>query len=297
MTATGVVKTLDSQFLEARVRNLRMNLNFGVFILWESQLEMFQDKIYTLCEFLPWDSNFFGARIARIKKHYLDSNLMEDVFIWCHSNRIDCLYFLVDPNHYETMESVEKYTFQLVDIRITLGFKNLLNAEYLTSDQIANSLGFQIRKASKHDINQLVAIAQTAHKDTRFFYDPHFPDEKCSNLYATWISNSLQGFADIVLVAEKSSNVIGYITCKIDLENLNLGHIGLLAVDEKVRGLGIGPALVNQSLYWFRSQAIDEVRVPTQGRNIAAQRLYQRCGFLTHSLQLWYHKWFSEVKL
>ena len=28
------------------------------------------------------------------------------------------------------------------------------------------------------------------------------------------------------------------------------------------------------------------------GRNLAAQRLYQRSGFVTASLQLWYHRWF-----
>jgi hypothetical protein len=30
----------------------------------------------------------------------------------------------------------------------------------------------------------------------------------------------------------------------------------------------------------------------TQGRNLAAQRLYQRTGFLIRDLQLWYHKWY-----
>jgi hypothetical protein len=36
-----------------------------------------------------------------------------------------------------------------------------------------------------------------------------------------------------------------------------------------------------------------DVAVVTQGRNGAAQRLYQRCGFVTHALDLWYHKWYS----
>jgi hypothetical protein len=30
----------------------------------------------------------------------------------------------------------------------------------------------------------------------------------------------------------------------------------------------------------------------TQGKNIAAQRLYQKNGFLIRDLQLWYHKWY-----
>jgi hypothetical protein len=32
--------------------------------------------------------------------------------------------------------------------------------------------------------------------------------------------------------------------------------------------------------------------VVTQGNNLAAQRLYQTCGFLSRDLQLWYHKWY-----
>ena len=28
------------------------------------------------------------------------------------------------------------------------------------------------------------------------------------------------------------------------------------------------------------------------GRNYAAQRLFQKCGFITKSTELWYHKWF-----
>jgi hypothetical protein len=34
------------------------------------------------------------------------------------------------------------------------------------------------------------------------------------------------------------------------------------------------------------------VQVITQGRNYAAQRLYQRAGFVTRKTELWYHKWF-----
>ena len=39
------------------------------------------------------------------------------------------------------------------------------------------------------------------------------------------------------------------------------------------------------------------MKVVTQGRNIAGQRLYQRCGFLTRSVELWYHKWYPAVEV
>jgi dTDP-4-amino-4,6-dideoxy-D-galactose acyltransferase len=29
----------------------------------------------------------------------------------------------------------------------------------------------------------------------------------------------------------------------------------------------------------------------TQGRNIVMQRLFQKCGFVTRSVELWYHRW------
>jgi dTDP-4-amino-4,6-dideoxy-D-galactose acyltransferase len=51
---------------------------------------------------------------------------------------------------------------------------------------------------------------------------------------------------------------------------------------------------VNASLGWFAQHGCDRVQVVTQGRNLAAQRLYQRAGFLTADLKLWYHKWYQN---
>ncbi len=84
----------------------------------------------------------------------------------------------------------------------------------------------------------------------------------------------------------------GYVTGKI--AGQGVGQIGLLAVGERARGRGLGQALLGSAGRWFLAQGVEEVRVVTQGRNLVAQRLYQRVGFRTASLQLWYHKWFSQ---
>ena len=38
---------------------------------------------------------------------------------------------------------------------------------------------------------------------------------------------------------------------------------------------------------------IKKLYVVTQGRNIRAQRLYQKNGFIIKSSEIWYHKWVS----
>ena len=60
------------------------------------------------------------------------------------------------------------------------------------------------------------------------------------------------------------------------------------------QGQGIGHSLVNYAFKWFTEMDIIEIVVITQGRNISAQRFYQKYGFVTKSLQLWYHKWFTQ---
>ena len=60
------------------------------------------------------------------------------------------------------------------------------------------------------------------------------------------------------------------------------------------RGRGGGSALVQGALAWFADRGVTQVLVVTQGRNVGAQRLYQKAGFLTRKVELWYHRWFDR---
>ena len=51
--------------------------------------------------------------------------------------------------------------------------------------------------------------------------------------------------------------------------------------------------LIAAAMEWFGTEGALEVDVVTQGRNLAAQRLYQRNGFVTRRFELLYHKWFA----
>ena len=242
----------------------------------------------SFCQFLDWDSDFFGMRIARVTKNHLSDEIMGSILQWCLDHHIDCLYFLADGADGTTVRLAEDNHFRFVDIRMTL--ETQLSADITA--QISHD-DTMIRKSLPQDIPALRLIAKTSYTDSRFYYDKNFPIHLSNTLYEIWTEKSCQGFADVVLVAEIESKPIGYISCHLSDETS--GYIGLIAVDEKRRGRQLGQDLVTASLQWFAEQGVTSVRVVTQGRNCSAQRLYQRCGFLTTEIQLWYHLWFLDT--
>jgi len=236
-----------------------------------------------VCTYLEWYSQFFQRRIARLNRHRLDQATMAECALWCRQHRIDCLYFLADSNDLETPRLAEANDFHLTDIRMTLG------RVVVPEDFAANSFdGF--RHAREDDLRALRTIARTSHHDTRFYFDGHFEQEKCDLLYATWIENSFRGFAQAVLVAEADGEPAAYLTCHL---NDQASQIGLVGVGEGHRGKGLATKLVRAFLSWSREQGARRALVVTQGRNLPAQRLYHRNGFITSSVDLWYHRWFA----
>jgi dTDP-4-amino-4,6-dideoxy-D-galactose acyltransferase len=235
-----------------------------------------------ICTYLDWDSRFFERRIARVSGHRLDEARLSEVVAWCRVNRIDCLYFLADSDDAQTSALAWRNAFLNTDVRLTF-------ERTLAGSTAVTPPGDSVRLARPGDLGTLKAIARTGHRDTRFYFDPHFEQVKCDLLYETWIEKSFSGFAQSVLVAEVNGEAAGYVTCNLQGAE---SQIGLLGVADKYQGIGLGRQLVAGFLAWSVEQGARGATVVTQGRNLSAQRLYQRMGFLTASFQLWYHLWF-----
>ena len=68
-----------------------------------------------------------------------------------------------------------------------------------------------------------------------------------------------------------------------------IGSIGLIAVDAAFRGRGLGTALIRAALEWCAGRGCSIVEVVTQGRNLAATRLYESNGFAVSALANVWH--------
>jgi len=238
-----------------------------------------------ICRRLDWDSEFFACNIASLNVEHLTEDAAAQALAWCECNRIDCLYFLADPSDQITVSLAENNGFHLVDVRVTLEWQ-------LKDIPTVNPFMGTIRLATPSDTAVLRSIASHSHRDSRFYHDIHFPRPQCDALYQTWIERSLNGYAEAVFVGEMDGETVGYVSCH--LPSPVAGRVGLFGVVSNARRKGLGYALVRESLCWFTSQGASQVTVVTQGRNVSAQRTYQRCGFETQSLQLWYHRWFPR---
>lgn len=241
-------------------------------------------QISDACEYLAWDSAFFEMRIARIPGCRLTDDSLKAALDWCSANQIRCLYFLAAADDRKTIALAQSANFDFVDIRVTLAVTLAAGRE----DAGPSVAG--IRTYRQGDLDALKSIASRAHRDSRFFFDGRFSASSCELLYATWIEKSCRDPRQVVFVAEENGEASGYCTCSID--DAGVGHIGLLAVAEHARGRGLGNGLTSAALAHFRRQQVARVEVVTQGRNTQAARLYQKTGFIIHSLMLWYHKWF-----
>lgn len=242
-----------------------------------------ETNLTPLASILEWDSRFFGKTIARVTGPRLDPALASQIDAWAQANRVDCLYFLAAVDDPQTARAAEDAGYHLTDIRVTL--EHRLAGPFTPPGQYP-----QIRPAHPADIDALRAISRNNHRDSRFYYDGHFDREKCDELYAIWIEKSVRGSADQVLVWQEAGRAVAYVTGKLLPDGS--GSVDLVGVHPDWQGRGIGLKLTKQLLAWFHQQGAPRVTVVTQGRNIGAQVLYQRCGFVSLSTELWYHKWF-----
>lgn len=92
---------------------------------------------------------------------------------------------------------------------------------------------------------------------------------------------------DGVFVAEEEGRVVGYITTWID-PAAGMGFIPNLAVDEHLRGQGLGRRLIEHALDHFRAQGIGYARIETLAHNAVGQHLYPDCGFQEVARQIHY---------
>jgi dTDP-4-amino-4,6-dideoxy-D-galactose acyltransferase len=230
---------------------------------------------------LEWDSSFFNISIGLIdttkfkNEHELINNLE------LIKAQYSLIYIICDPSSIEYNNLIRKIGGVLYDVKTTycqdiaLDYHVDENISSLPADFVLNP--------------EIVSLALQSGEYSRFNKDPRIGRQNFENLYNTWISNSInKQIAIETFVYIENNIIIGIIT--ISKKN-NRGDIGLLAVDEKHRGKGIGKKLINYALHYFSENGYACVQVVTQKDNIDACKFYKKNNFKIDTILNIYHLW------
>lgn len=134
-----------------------------------------------------------------------------------------------------------------------------------------------IREAKKEDLPYLEQMALTSFKFSRFHMDPLLDDEKASELLKVSVRNSLiDGFADVIFVAEYKNIPVGYYSGKKRFDNvlkITMGEAMISAVSQDIRGKGVFKLLNAAMLNWF-SEHTDVAEMGTYLINAPVHRTW-----------------------
>lgn len=232
-------------------------------------------------QILEWDSDFFGYKVARLPLNALSTpseidRLMQSL----KEHQIKLTYLIVPDSEKQILESL-KNKFSPITTNVVFSRPIAANDAYETSDVSEYNQTFPD--------NELYQLALQAGHDSRYKLDTHFKNNEFERLYKLWIENSVnKSFADYTFVWRDKHKIKGFVTLKIKKE---IGVIGLIAVDDTMRGKGIGKKLLNAVFSCLAQKQIKYCEVATQQENTGAVIFYKSAGFDVKSSDVYFHIW------
>ncbi len=241
---------------------------------------MLHDSADFIIKKLKWDTDFWGFGVLDIRGQLSEhATSMSDILI-NHDSRF--AQYTCDAYEVDYARQAEILGFLHGDIRITLQ-RELTN----------NDLKFKQRDihiATKCDIQTLKTIADGMYIDSRYSNDSHFNPDRVCDFYKEWVSNSVLGtFDDMCFCIAEDMVPVGF--CTLKHTSYDAASIGLIGIDLDYQGRGLATKLLRGVCCNAFKQGCRVISVATQGRNVTAQRLYQRSGFTTSTVELIYHYW------
>lgn len=230
--------------------------------------------------FLQWDSDFFGFPIGKLEINQPISN-WHHILDLLDDSQFDLVYCFVPDYLMSAEDFLQKVPFaKWVDGKTTYLKPCIHSNNFVFNSNIHSARGIT------YSIKQ-IAIQTGVY--SRFNTDKNFPEHCCTDLYLEWIKKSIdRSIADEVLVFLENNEASGLVT--IGQKN-GRADIGLVGVDQRSRGKGIANLLVLHAEQYAASKNFKEIQVVTQEQNIAARKLYEKCGFKVESIVNIFHIW------
>jgi len=219
---------------------------------------------------LIWDSTFFGYKIGKVEINSILN--VKDIINSIKNSTFDMVQVFSNQN----LEIVFKQ--KPIDLKLT----------YLKKVATATTNNQCIKSVNKDLDGTLVKLAKQAGIHSRYKTDKNL-QLKFEEMYETWINKSLKRKLAIEVFAYQDKNIInGMVTIN---KNLKKAEIGMIAVDNKAQGKGIGTQLLQSVENWALKQNLENICVATQEENYNACQFYEKNNYIISDKTYIYHVW------
>ncbi len=225
---------------------------------------------------LAWESFFFNQQCGEFNNFREDFNSKKALsYDWIQSKTS------INANH--EIHFLEKNGFLFEDLKLT--FDKILCKH--NSDH--SNINITIRESFNNDIEQAQKIAKSVLPEKSRFISI-VGKTKTADFYSEWIKKSITHDFDhkAYVALDKRAQILGFITLKY-IDKLS-AQIGLLAVSNDFQKRSIASNLLSYCERLLLKEGIKNLRVSTEGKNIAAQRFYIKNKFNINKIECWFYR-------
>ena len=209
-------------------------------------------------QFLEWDSNFFGFDVYAINSN--NKTTIRNQLLQLNKRVGSLIYLYTDI--VVDKELLQKFNGQFVGTKVILK-KHLWEVD---SNNYISSLKYKIIPS------ELLSLAIQSGAYSRFKLDKRLPSGSFESLYEKWLYKAIDNSKIETLVYKESDIIKGFISIEYSDEAV----VGLFAVDETIRGKGIGGILLTEAEFISKSRGYSILQIPTQKENYKACDFYSK---------------------
>lgn len=251
----------------------------------KDEIERFDDDSGVSIYFrkLDWDTDFFGLPFFKVDFTEFPKGTgfltLQKAFsnfrVYMNSSFPEYYVFSEAPcEDTGVIAGLTGSGWRLIETRVTCYRDDLQDFSY--------SKRSPVRSATEHDIEDLrkAAVEAVNHYD-RFHADDFFSREESNHFLASFVENSVKGFADEVIVpADGPANAFltgNYLELPASLSARRMGKMVLSAVTGERKGWYV--KLIAELSFKFKELGLDTAFMTTQATNRAVLKTWYRHGY------------------
>lgn len=255
-----------------------------------------QDFILVGCRISNWDKDHFGFPIAGLRVLFSsmprrDENYKSEILS-------DCVAFLKETGVTFCGARIHGDDLSSIHILENLGFRYYENIIWpvLNTRSIQDTIPGNVRLMKPEDLERVRFIASNFQYERGHFHcDDRFPKNLVNTMYAKWVETAFNRNGTVAVI-ESEDDIVGYFVYEMDHAlskhlGYSYGRLQSLALDQSVRGMGIGKQLFEGTIVLIKLSGGQYIDSGYASKNFPSSKIHVNCNFIPFYEEITLHKW------